>query len=220
MTRAEGIPLGRPASLEDPLRIAILVSGRGSNMQAIAERSLKGELAVRVVRVIADRPTAQAIERARQMGISTRVLDFRSLGTSDYHRLLQKEVESSGAEWIVLAGYMRILPEAFVRHFEWRIVNIHPSLLPSFPGLQPHKQAIAHGVKLSGCTVHLVDTGVDTGPIIEQRAVPVLDDDTPESLAERILAVEHEAYPKALARLATGRLRLIGRRVVGGDAGS
>ncbi len=210
----QGLSLGRPASLEDPLKIAILVSGRGSNMQAIAERSLRGELPVRVVRVIADRFTAQAVARAEALGIDTRVLDYRALGPSEYHNLLAEEIERSGAEWIVLAGYMRILPEPFVRRFEWRIVNIHPSLLPAFPGLHPHRQAIEHGVKLSGCTVHLVDTGVDTGPIILQRAVPVLDDDTPESLAERILAVEHQAYPEALTLLASGRLRLVGRRVV------
>lgn len=209
-----GIPLGRTASLEDPLKLAILVSGRGSNMQAIAERSLRGELPVQIVKVIADRPSAQAIERARAMNLKTCVIDYAALGKEEYHRRLADEVARSGAELIALAGYMRILPEAWVRRFEGRIINIHPSLLPAFPGLNPHRQALEHGVKLSGCTVHLVDCGVDTGPIIVQQAVPVYDDDTVETLSARILAVEHNAYAKALELLASGRLRLMGRRVI------
>ena len=214
MNLDRGIPLGRSASPMDPLKVAVLVSGRGSNMQAIAERAREGELPVRIVRVIADRPTAQAVERAKSLELETSVMDYTALGSREYHRRLADEVTASGAEIVALAGYMRILPEDWVRRFEWRIINIHPSLLPSFPGLSPHRQAIEHGVKLSGCTVHLVDSGVDTGPIILQQAVPVYDDDTPESLASRIITVEHEIYPKALALLASGRLRLVGRRVV------
>lgn len=211
---AQAAPLGRAAGAEDPLRLAVLVSGRGTNMQAIAERCASGEIPARIVRVIADRPTAAAIGRAEALGLPVAVIDYAALGPEAYHRRLTEEVERSGAELIALAGYMRILPAEWVRRFQRRIVNIHPSLLPAFPGLGPHRQAIEHGVKVSGCTVHLVDDGVDTGPIIVQEAVPVLDDDTPETLAARILAVEHEAYAKALKLLASGALALVGRRVI------
>lgn len=210
----KAIPLGRAADAQAPLKVAVLVSGRGTNMEAIAKKAAEGELPVQIVRVIADRPTARAIERAQSMGLSVCVIDYAALGPGEYHRRLAGEVEASGAELIVLAGYMRILPEGWVRRFERRIVNIHPSLLPAFPGLGPHRQAIEHGVKVSGCTVHLVDSGVDSGPIIVQKAVPVLDDDTPESLAARILEVEHVAYSEAIKLWASGRLALLGRRVV------
>lgn len=214
MSVVSGLRLGRPAGAEDPLKIAILVSGRGTNMQAIAERCAKREIPARVVRVIADRPSAAAIGKAQSLGLPVAVIDYAALGPEAYHRRLAEEVERSEAELIALAGYMRILPPEWVRRFEGRIVNIHPSLLPAFPGLSPHRQAIEHGVKVSGCTVHLVDDGVDTGPIIVQRAVPVYDDDTPETLAARVLEVEHEAYAAAIELFASGRLVLVGRRVI------
>lgn len=211
---ADAIPLGRAASFEDPLRVAILVSGRGSNMEAIAQAAARAEAAIRVVKVIADRPGTRAIERARAWGLDTQVLDYRALGREVYHERLAEEIEACRAELIALAGYMRILPPEWVRRFAWRIVNIHPSLLPSFPGLDAHRQAIEHGVKVSGCTVHLVDEGVDSGPIIVQKPVLVHDDDTPETLAARVLPVEHEAYLEALSLLASGKLVLAGRKVV------
>lgn len=208
------IPLCRPASPGDPLRVAVLVSGRGSNMEAIAAAAARGAIPVRVVKVIADRPGAGAIAKAEARGLEVSVLDHAALGRELYHRRLAEEIEAVGAELIALAGYMRILPAEWVRRFHGRVVNIHPSLLPSFPGLHPHRQALEHGVKVSGCTVHLVDEGVDTGPIIVQKTVPVYDDDTPEALAARVLTVEHEAYPEALSLLASGQLVLAGRRVI------
>lgn len=210
----DGLPLGRAASPDDPLRVAVLVSGRGSNMEAIARAAARGEIPVKVVKVVADRPEAGAIARARALGLDVSIVDYRALGRETYHRRLLEEVEASGAELVALAGYMRILPPEWVRRFERRIVNIHPSLLPSFPGLEPHRQAIEHGVKVSGCTVHLVDEGVDSGPIIVQRPVPVDDGDTPETLAAKVLEVEHRAYVEALSLLASGQLVLTGRRVV------
>ena len=209
-----GIPLFRAASHADPLRVAVLVSGRGSNMEAIAKSAFRGDIPVQVVRVIADRPEAGAIRRAQDLGLEVEVIDRRALGRERYHAELAGAIEACRAELVALAGYMRILPVELVRRFERRIVNIHPSLLPSFPGLEPHRQALEHGVKVSGCTVHLVDEGVDTGPIILQKAVPVLDDDTPESLAARVLEVEHVAYPEALGLAASGKLVLAGRKVV------
>lgn len=208
------IPLCRAASPGDPLRVAVLVSGRGSNMEAIAAAAARGAIPVRVVKVIADRPGAGAIAKAEALGLEVSVLDHAALGRELYHRRLAEEIEAVGAELIALAGYMRILPAEWVRRFHGRVVNIHPSLLPSFPGLHPHRQALEHGVKVSGCTVHLVDEGVDTGPIIVQKTVPVYDDDTPETLAARVLTVEHEAYPEALSLLASGQLVLAGRRVI------
>lgn len=212
----EGQVIGRRATREDPLRIGILVSGRGSNMAAIVEAAQRGEIPVRPVVVISDRPEAPALERARSMGVSAVALDFRAASSPDeYYERLLACLRGAQVELVVLAGYMRILPRSFVQSFAGRIINIHPSLLPAFPGLRPHQQALEHGVKLSGATVHLVDEGVDSGPILLQEAVPVWDDDDAERLSERILEVEHRLYPRALALIATGRLRLVGRRVMG-----
>lgn len=214
-TESTRVPLGRAASAGDPLRVAVLVSGRGSNMEAIARAAERGEIPVRVVLVVSDRPEAAALGKARALGLRAEVVDFRAFPQKEaYHERLAALVETSGAECIALAGYMRILSPAFVERFRHRIVNIHPSLLPAFPGLRPHEQALVYGVKVSGCTVHLVDEGVDSGPILLQQAVPVRDDDTPESLAARILEEEHRLYPKALGLLASGRLFLSGRRVL------
>lgn len=212
------IPLGRRATPADPLRIAVLVSGRGSNMEALANAAARGEAPIRIVLVASDRPEAPALRKAEAMGLLTEAFDFRSFAAREaYHDALAARIEAAGAECIALAGYMRILPPSFVGRFRHRIVNIHPSLLPAFPGLRPHEQALAHGVKLSGCTVHLVDEGVDSGPILLQQAVPVHDDDTAEALAARILMEEHRLYPRALSLLASGRLALFGRRVIERD---
>lgn len=208
--------IGRKATFEDPLRVGILVSGRGSNMAAIVQAAQRREIPVRPVIVIADRPEAPALERARSMGVAAVALDYRSAASAaEYHERLLAHLRHAQVEWVVLAGYMRILPRSFVQAYAGRIVNIHPSLLPAFPGLRPHQQALDHGVKVSGATVHLVDEGVDTGPILLQEAVPVWDDDDAETLAARILEVEHRLYPRALALIASGRLRLVGRRIVG-----
>jgi len=210
-----GIALGRAADVERPLRIGILVSGRGSNMQALVAACRQGHVAAQPVIVVSDRPGAPALEKALAEGIPVRCLDFHSYPSREaYERDLIDTLQAAEVELIVLAGYMRILSSEVIRAFPQRILNIHPSLLPSFPGLHPHEQALAHGVKLSGCTVHLVDEGVDQGPIIAQQAVPVLDDDTPETLSERILEVEHQLYPEAVRLMASGALRLFDRRVV------
>lgn len=183
-------------------------------MVAIVEACQRGELAAKPVIVVSDRPDAPALERAQALGVPTVGLDYRAQASPEaYHRQLMAHLQEADVEWVVLAGYMRILPASFISAYPNRIVNIHPSLLPSFPGLRPHEQALTHGVKLSGATVHLVDEGVDSGPIIIQEAVPVIDDDTPESLAQRVLAVEHRIYPEAIRLLASGTLCLAGRRV-------
>ncbi len=183
-------------------------------MEAIAKAAAQGEIPVRIVLVASDRPGAPALDRARALGLPTVALNFKAFADKEaYHRQLAAEVEGAGAEYIALAGYMRILSPSFVARFRHRIVNIHPSLLPAFPGLRPHEQALEYGVKVSGCTVHLVDEGVDSGPILLQRTVPVEDGDTPETLAARVLAEEHRLYPKALELLGSGRLVLEGRRV-------
>ena len=210
-----GRPLGRKADARDPLRVGILVSGRGSNMEAIIRAAQQGAIPVRPVLVLSDRPGAPALERAGRLGVPAVAIDYRAASSPDaYHAELDRKLREAGVEVVALAGYMRILSSWFVERFADRVLNIHPSLLPAFPGLRPHEQAIAHGVKRSGATVHLVDEGVDSGPIILQEAVEVRDDDTPETLAQRILAVEHVLYPQALALMASGRLRLVGRRVV------
>ena len=210
-----GRPLGRKADARDPLRVGILVSGRGSNMEAITRAAQQGAIPVRPVLVLSDRPGAPALERAGRLGVPAVAIDYRAVSSPDaYHAELDRKLREAGVEVVALAGYMRILSSWFVERFADRVLNIHPSLLPAFPGLRPHEQAIAHGVKRSGATVHLVDEGVDSGPIILQEAVEVRDDDTPETLAQRILAVEHVLYPQALALMASGRLRLVGRRVV------
>ena len=220
MTASEHIRLGRAATPESPLRIGILVSGRGSNMEAIIDAAARGEIPVSVEVVVSDRPGAPAIEKARSRGIEAVALSCPppGPGRDEYHRRLIAALEERDVEAVALAGYMRILPPEVLDAYPYRILNIHPSLLPSFPGLHPHRQALDHGVKVSGCTVHLVDSGVDTGPIILQEAVPVLDGDDEDSLAARILEVEHRLYPKALGLFASGRLVLFGRRVALAEA--
>lgn len=195
-------------------RLVILASGRGSNLQAILDAIDRGDLEAEVAAVISDRPEAQALKRAEKRGIPGISLDFKAFADREaYHAALLATLTELTPDLIVLAGYMRLLPKAIVRRFPQRIVNIHPSLLPAFPGLHPHQQALDYGVKVSGCTVHFVDEGMDTGPIIMQAVVPVDDDDTAETLAERILRREHELYPQALAAIFSGRVQLEGRRV-------
>jgi phosphoribosylglycinamide formyltransferase 1 len=195
-------------------RLGILLSGRGSNFVAIADsiesRRLDAEIAV----VISNRQDAAGIALARERGLNARVLPSTGLDREIYDRQLVAELEKNDVGLVCLAGYMRILSGYFIHRFPMRILNIHPSLLPAFPGLDAQHQALEHGVKFSGCTVHLVDDGLDSGPILRQAVVPVLDDDTAESLSARILEQEHRIYTEAIALVLSGRYRIEGRRVV------
>ncbi|MDD1646470.1 MAG: phosphoribosylglycinamide formyltransferase [Methanomicrobiales archaeon] len=193
---------------------AVLASGRGSNFQALIEAMEAGTLPARCLRLITDNPSAYAIERAEKAGIPVTVLDYASYpDRSAYEQALLREMRATGADLFVLAGYMRILDREIVEAFPRRILNIHPALLPSFPGLHAQRQALEHGVRVSGCSVHLVDSGTDTGPIILQRCVRVEQDDTEESLADRILEEEHRILPEAVRLFMEGRLNVQGRRV-------
>jgi len=195
-------------------RVAVLISGRGSNFVSLAKAVKRGVVPARIVLVVSNEPGAAGLEKAREMGIETAALPHRDYPSRQAHEAaVIAELERVAAEWVCLAGYMRLLSAEFVGHYRERMLNIHPSLLPSFPGLDVQQKAIDYGVKVSGCTVHLVDEGLDSGPIVVQRAVPVLDSDTDDSLSARILEEEHQAYPEALRRLLTEPWRVVGRRV-------
>ena len=197
------------------MKLAVLASGRGSNLQAILDAVDGGKLKAEIVLVAANNSHAKALERAASKGISTSVVlpaDYSS--REEYDRALAQEVSKSGAEWVALAGFMRLLSSAFLDFFPKRVINIHPSLLPAFPGLEAQSQAFDYGVKYSGCTVHFVDEDLDHGPIIAQSVVPVLTGDNAESLAGRILVEEHKLYPEVLQYLTEGRVKLEGRKVV------
>jgi phosphoribosylglycinamide formyltransferase-1 len=195
-------------------RVAVLLSGRGSNFVALAEACARGEVPAEIVLVVSNRADAPGLERSCELGIPTAVIPGKGVPRGEHEARVIAALDEAGVEWICLAGYMRLLSEGFVARYPQRILNIHPALLPSFPGLEAQQQAWECGVKVSGCTVHLVDAGCDTGPIVLQRTVPVLDDDTADSLAHRILEQEHIAYPTALRLLLTRQWRLDGRRVV------
>ncbi|HBP65869.1 MAG TPA: phosphoribosylglycinamide formyltransferase [Desulfosporosinus sp.] len=196
------------------MRAAVLASGRGSNLQAILDACSKDGLPIEIVGVGSDQPGTVALKRALVAGIPTRVFQL-----SDYpHRQAQEEdmliwMRENRVELLLLAGYMKVLGPRFIRQANFPVMNIHPSLLPAFAGLHAQRQALEYGVKVSGCTVHLVDEGLDSGPIILQEAVPVLAGDTEESLAQRILEVEHRLYPEAIRRLVLGKVERTGRRV-------
>jgi phosphoribosylglycinamide formyltransferase 1 len=199
------------------LSLGVLGSGKGSNFQSILDAIEAGTLDARVVCVLSDVEDAFILERARSAGIPAEYVDcspYRTKLDGDGARRAVERLRHYGADFIALAGFMRIVKPDFMRAFPGCMVNIHPSLLPAFPGLESWKQALRYGVKVTGCTVHFIDEGMDTGPIIEQRAVPVYDDDTPETLHARIQEQEHEAYPDALRWIATGRLRIEGRAVI------
>ncbi|MBI4561240.1 MAG: phosphoribosylglycinamide formyltransferase [Candidatus Rokubacteria bacterium] len=199
----------------EPLRIGVLASGRGSNLQAIIDAIEVGKLAACLPVVISDRRDAQALERARKHGTEAVFVDPKAHADREaFDRAVLAVLAEHGVELVCLAGFMRILTPVFVRAYPGRIMNIHPALLPTFPGLHAQRQALEHGVKVSGATVHFVDEGVDTGPIILQAAVPVHEDDTEETLAARILAEEHRIYPRAIQLFAEGRLEVRGRRVL------
>jgi phosphoribosylglycinamide formyltransferase-1 len=195
-------------------RLAILISGRGSNFEAIADSIAAGRLAAEIAIVISNRTEAAGLEIARRRGIPSVVIPSRGLDREVYDRMLVEEIRKRGADLICLAGFMRMLSAGFVREFPLRVLNIHPSLLPSFPGLEAQHQALDHGVKISGCTVHFVDEYLDAGPIVLQAAVPVRDDDTAEALSARILREEHRLYTEAIRIVLDGRFRIEGRRVV------
>ncbi len=201
-------------------RLAILISGRGSNFEAIANSIDAGRLDASIAVVISNRPQAPGLEIAGRRGIPAVVVPSKGLDRETYDRLLAEEIEKHQADLVCLAGFMRLLSASFVRRFPLRVLNIHPSLLPAFPGLEAQHQALEHGVKISGCTVHFVDEYLDAGPIILQAAVPVLDDDTSESLSARILQEEHRIYTEAIAIVLQGRFRIEGRRVIRIPAGS
>jgi phosphoribosylglycinamide formyltransferase-1 len=200
------------------LALAVLGSGAGTNGQAIFDAVAAGRLSARVVCVLSDQPEAGLLERARRRGIPAEHVDcgpFKSKLDGDGERRVLERLRHYGADFIALAGFMRMVKAGLLAAFPGRIVNIHPALLPAFPGLQSWKQALDYGVRVAGCTVHFVDAGMDSGPIITQRVVPVYDDDTPATLHARIQEQERIAYPEALQWIAEGRVRVEGRRVRG-----
>jgi phosphoribosylglycinamide formyltransferase-1 len=194
-------------------RLGILISGRGSNFLAIADAIAHHRLDAEIAVVISNRAEAPGIAAAQERGLHASVLPSKSLDRDAYDRQLIDELRNSHVDLVCLAGYMRILGGHFIREFHQRILNIHPSLLPAFPGLDAQHQAVEHGVKFSGCTVHFVEEGLDSGPIVSQAVVPVLADDTPESLSARILEEEHRIYPQAIGLILSGKYRIEGRRV-------
>lgn len=197
------------------LSIGVLVSGRGSNLQAILDAIDKGILSAEVKIVISNNADSQAISRAKERSIPTEILLDKGFSSrSEYDEKLINALTNNGVELVILAGFMRIMTKDFIKAFPMKIMNIHPALLPSFPGLNVQKKALEYGAKFSGCTVHFVDEGVDTGPIIIQAAVPVYDDDTEETLSKRILKEEHKVYPKSIQLFAEGKLKVVGRRVL------
>ena len=194
-------------------RIGVLLSGRGSNFLALHAAIERGEIPARIVLVLSNIADAPGLAKARDLGIPVEAIPHQGQPRAAQEEKVLEALRRTDVEWVCLAGYMRLLSPAFVAAFPRRILNIHPSLLPAFPGLDAQEQALAHGVKVSGCTVHLVDEGLDSGPIVVQRAVPVLDGDTPSALAARILEQEHLAYPEALRSLLTEPWRIEGRRL-------
>ena len=200
--------------MADLLKLGILISGNGSNLQSIIDHIEKGSLKATIKIVISNNPDAYGITRAKKHGIPVVVLkngDFKN--KEDFDLELIRILKNNSVDLVILAGFMRIITSTFLKAFPQKIMNIHPALLPSFPGIHGQKQALEYGVKLSGCTVHFVDEGVDTGPIIIQSAVQVFDDDTEETLAARILKEEHRIYPQAIQFFAEGRMEIKERKV-------
>jgi phosphoribosylglycinamide formyltransferase 1 len=198
------------------LRVGVLVSGSGTNLQAILDAAAADDLGgARVAAVVSNRPDAYGLERARAAGVPAVLVDHKAFaGREPFEDALIEALRQHQVELVALAGFMRLLTPRFLRAFPERVVNIHPALLPSFPGTHAQQQAFDYGVRITGCTVHFVDEGTDSGPVIAQAAVPVLPDDTEETLAARILREEHRIYPHVLRLIATGRVTRAGRRVV------
>ncbi|MGO4883453.1 MAG: phosphoribosylglycinamide formyltransferase [Bryobacteraceae bacterium] len=197
-------------------RLGILLSGRGSNFEAIADNVAAGHIDAGIAMVISNRPEARGLEVARQRGLPSICIPSKGLDRNIYDAMLAEELKKQAVDLVCLAGYMRLLSAGFIREFPGSVLNIHPSLLPSFPGLDAQHQALDHGVKVTGCTVHFVDEYLDAGPIVMQAAVPVLDSDTLETLSARILKEEHRIYSEAIRMVIGGRLRIEGRRVLCG----
>jgi len=205
----------RRAEPVSKLGVGVLISGRGSNMEALAEACAAGDFPAVIRVVISNRPDASGLDKAASFGIPTAVVDHSKFASkADFEAELLRALEEHGCEIVCLAGFMRVISADFISRYPHRILNVHPSLLPAFPGLNVQRKALDYGVRLSGCTVHFVVPEVDAGPIVAQAAVPVADGDTEESLAARILEQEHLVYPEALRLLAEGRLRVEGRRVM------
>jgi phosphoribosylglycinamide formyltransferase-1 len=191
------------------LKLGVLVSGTGTNLQAILDAIASGRLAAEVRVVVSNKAGVAALERAERAGVPARVVSHRDLPTREvFDAALVEVLRGAGVQWVVLAGFMRVLTKTFLDAFPWRVVNIHPALLPSFPGVDAQRQAFEYGVKGTGCTVHLVDEGTDTGPIIAQRAVSVLDSDDVERLRQRLLEVEHALLVEVLSRIAQGEVHV------------
>jgi phosphoribosylglycinamide formyltransferase 1 len=197
------------------LRLGILISGRGSNMQALIAACQAGRIDAEIGLVVSNRPEAAGLAHAASAGVATRVLPHRDFpDRAGFDAALDRSLREAGVDFVCLAGFMRLLTRGFIESRRDRMINIHPSLLPSFPGLDTHRRALEAGVKLAGCTVHFVRFETDTGPIIAQAAVPVLADDDEERLAARVLAAEHRLYPLALGLVAEGRVRVEGERAI------
>ena len=201
------------------MKIGVLASGRGSNFQSIINSVESGYINAEIVILITDNPDAYALERAKKHGIDSMVISPKEFPDRDaYYKHIADELEQKGVKLVILAGFMRVVRNSLIERFRNRIMNIHPALLPSFPGLHGQKQTVDYGVKISGCTVHFIDEGVDTGPIIIQAAVPAYADDTEESLSKRILTQEHKIFPLAVKHFVEGRIKIEGRKVtVTGD---
>ncbi len=197
-------------------RLGILLSGRGSNFEAIANNVAAGKIGATIAVVISNRPEAPGLASARARGLNAVCIPSKGMEREAYDRLVVAELKKNEVDLVCLAGFMRLLSAYFTREFPQRILNIHPALLPSFPGLDGQHQALEHGVKITGCTVHFVDEFLDAGPIILQAAVPVLDDDTVETLSARILKEEHRIYSEAVQLVLSGDFRIEGRRVLSG----
>jgi phosphoribosylglycinamide formyltransferase-1 len=196
------------------IKVGVLISGRGSNLQSIIDASQKGEIPARVAIVISNKPDVYGLERAKKHNIPTAVFEPKKFKDKNTYELeIVKELKKHKVDLVCLAGYMRIVGPVLLEHYPGKMMNIHPALLPSFPGLHVQKAALDHGTKISGATVHFVDEGCDTGPIIIQAAVPVLENDTEESLSARILEQEHKIYPQAIKLYAEGKLKIEGKRV-------
>ncbi len=195
-------------------RLGILLSGRGSNFEAIADNVAGGRIDASIAVVISNRPEAKGLDAARARGINAVCIPSRGIEREAYDRLVVAELRKNAVDLVCLAGFMRLLSAYFVREFPLRVLNIHPALLPSFAGLDAQHQAIEHGVKISGCTVHFVDENLDSGPILVQAAVPVRDDDTAETLSARILKEEHRIYSEAIRIVLSQNFRIEGRRVI------
>jgi len=200
--------------MSQKLKLGVLASGSGTNLQSIIDACAAGGIDAEVVLVISNNPDAGALQRAADAGLPYTCINHRDFSSREqFDREVVGALQGAGVELVCLAGFMRLITEDFLAAFPGRVINIHPALLPAFPGIDVQRKAIDYGARFSGCTVHFVDGGVDTGPVIIQAVVPILDDDTPETLAARILRQEHKVYPRAIQLFAEGRLQIEGRRV-------